>query len=103
MGKDKNLVDIRLGKFSVAAMLDCGASISCLSTDMYKRSGLSKEYEMELSNIQGAQTVDGSHMKILGKISIPMTICRLTLTQTFYIFKKLNQSVILGREFLKEQ
>ena len=103
MGEDKNLVDVRLGKFSVAAMLDCGASISCLSIDMYKRSGLSKEYEMQVSDIQGAQTVDGSHMKILGKISIPMTICRLTLTQTFYIFKKLNQSVILGRDFLKEQ
>lgn len=42
-------------------------------------------------------------MKLLGKISIPITFCRLTLTQTFYVFKKLNQSVILGRDFLKEQ
>ena len=103
LGEEKNLVDIRLGKFSVAAMLDCGASISCLSLDMYKRSGLAKEYDMEQSDVHAAQTVDGSHMKILGKISIPVTICRLTLTQTFYIFKKLNQSVILGRDFLKEQ
>ena len=70
---------------------------------MYKRSGLAKEYDLEKSDILSAQTVDGSHMKILGKISIPITICRLTLTQTFYVFKKLNQSVILGRDFLKEQ
>ena len=67
LGEEKNLVDIRLGKFSVAAMLDCGASISCLSLDMYKRSGLAKEYDMEQSDVHAAQTVDGSHMKILGK------------------------------------
>ena len=103
IGEEKNLIDVRLGKFSVAAMLDCGASISCLSLDMYKRCGLAKEYDLEQSDVHAAQTVDGSHMKILGKINIPITICRLSLTQTFYIFKKLNQSVILGRDFLKEQ
>ena len=103
LGEENNLFDIRLGKFSIAAMLGCGASISCLSLDMYKRSGLAKEYGMEQSDVHAAQTVDGSRTKILGEISIPITICRLTLTQTFYIFKKLNQSVILGRDYLKEQ
>ena len=102
IGEERNLIDVSLGKCSVAAMLDFLVSISCLSLDMYKRSGLAKEYDMEQSDAHAAQTVDGSHMKILGEINIPITTGR-SLTQTFYIFKKLNQSVILGRDFLKEE
>lgn len=86
-------------------MIDSGASISCLTYDMYKRSRLSDEYQIMESSIhvQTAQTVDGTNMKIIGKVIVPVTISRLTLTQTFYVFEKLNQCVILGRDFLKEQ
>lgn len=47
--------------------------------------------------------VDGTEMRIIGKLIIPMTISRPISTQTFYVFKKLNQSVILGCDFLNEQ
>ena len=103
MGDEKNLIDVRLGKYSVAAMVDSGASLSCVTLDIYKRSGLQNEYPMQSSDIRLAQSVDGTEMRILGKIIIPMTISRLTLTQTFYVFKRLNQSVILGNDFLKDQ
>lgn len=103
IGDEKNLIDIRLGKFSIAAMIDSGASISCLSFDMYRRSGLSKEYPMQQSDIKNAETVDGTCMHVMGKVVVSLTICRLTLCQTFYVFRKLNQSVILGRDFLKDQ
>lgn len=76
-------------------MLDSGASISCMTHDIYKRSGLFNEYKMQESDIKVAQTVDGTEMRIIGKIIVPITISRLTLTQTFYVFLKLNQSVIL--------
>jgi len=35
VGCECNLVDVRLGKFSTAAMIDSGASISCLSLNMF--------------------------------------------------------------------
>lgn len=79
------MVDIRLGKFSAAALVDSGASISCLTYDMYKKSGLNREYQLQNSDIKSAETVDGTSMHIMGKISIPLTICRLTLVQTFCV------------------
>ena len=84
-------------------MLDSGASISCITLSMYKHSGLNKEFPISDSDIKCAETVDGTSMPIIGKICVPLSICRLTLMQTFYVFKKLNQSVILGRDFLKDQ
>ena len=39
----------------------------------------------------------------MGKVVLPMDVCRLTLTQEFQVFKKLNTPIILGNYFLTEQ
>ena len=100
---DINLVEIRVGKISQSAMLDTGAQISCMSYDVYKKSGLSEQFELQSSDLEYVLGVSGTPVKVMGTAEVPLTICKLELIQKFYIFEKFRQPIILGVDFLVKQ
>ena len=100
---DINLVEIRVGKISQSAMLDTGAQISCMSYDVFKKSGLSEQFELQSSDLEYVLGVSGTPVKVMGTAEVPLTICKLELIQKFYIFEKFRQPIILGVDFLVRQ
>ena len=54
IGEENCLVDLRLEKFSMPAMVDSGAAISCLTYSVYKRSGLQRDYQIQNSDTKNA-------------------------------------------------
>ena len=100
---DINLVQIRIGKLSQSAMLDSGAQISCLSYDIFKKSGLSEQFELQKSDLDYVVGVSGTPIKVMGTAELPLTICKLEIQQKFYIFETFRQPIILGVDFLVSQ
>ena len=84
-------------------MLDTGAQISCMSYDVFKKSGLSEQFELQSSDLEYVLGVSGTPVKVMGTTEIPLTICKLQLIQKFYIFEKFRQPIILGVDFLVKQ
>ena len=90
MPEETNLIEVRIGKISQSAMVDTGAQISCMSYDIFKKSGLSEQFELQRFDIEYVLGVSGTPVKVLGTAMLPLTICRLEIQQKFYIFEKVQ-------------
>ncbi|MCG8046519.1 MAG: retropepsin-like domain-containing protein, partial [Candidatus Thiodiazotropha endolucinida] len=100
---DINLIELRVGRTCQSAMVDTGAQISCMSFAVFKRSGLSQQFELQTPDIEYILGVSGIPVKVMGTAVLPLTICKLEIQQKFYIFEKFRQPIILGVDFLTGQ
>ena len=44
---DVNLIEIRLAKVSQSAMVNSGAQISCVAEEIFRKCGLSEQFELQ--------------------------------------------------------
>ena len=100
---DINLVEIRVGKISQSAMLDTGAQISCMSYDVFKKSGLSEQFELQSSDLEYVLGVSGTPVKVMGTAEVPLTICKLQLIQKIYILRSSDNLLFLELIFLSNK
>ena len=100
---DVNLVEIRVGKISQSAMVDSGAQISCMSEEIFRKSGLSEQFELQKPDLEYVLGVSGTPVKVKGTVVLPIAISKLEVQQKFYIFEKFRQPIILGVDFLIDQ
>jgi transposase InsO family protein len=96
-----NMINLRLNKLFLKSLIDSGATVSCLRHDIYVKSGLMKQFPIEKSDISHVRGVSGITIKILGKVTLPFTISRLTVVHSFYVLEDMSLPVILGVDFLK--
>ena len=94
-----NLVLLSLRNVSCHAVIDTGASISCISEDLISKiiPKISKYDPSEHPLIFG---VGGEKHDIMGCITLPVCIQGAKYLQKFYIFRALHTPVILGLDFL---
>ena len=95
-----NFVQINLGKQTFSALLDSGASISCVSEHVYRRSF--KNVEILPSSFAHIVGVCGEVHKVLGQVTLPFRLDGIVVEHTFQLFEKLHQPVILGMDFLRQ-
>ena len=95
-----NFVQINLGKHTSKALLDTGASISCISEHVYRQS--LKNIEIMPSSLAHIVGVCGEIHRVLGQVTIPFRLDGIALEHTFQLFEKLHQPVILGMDFLRQ-
>ena len=95
-----NFVQINLGKHTSKALLDTGASISCLSEHVYRQS--LKNIEIMPSSLAHIVGVCGEVHRVLGQVTVPFRLDGIALEHTFQLFEKLHQPVILGMDFLRQ-
>ena len=100
---DVNLVEIRVGKVSQSAMVDSGAQISCMSEEIFRKCGLSEQFELQKPDLEYVLGVSGTPVKVKGTAVLPIVISKLEVQQKFYIFEKFRQPIILGVDFLIDQ
>ena len=94
-----NFVQINLGKHTSRALLDTGASISCISEHVYRQS--LKNIEIMPSSLAHIVGVCGEIHRVLGQVTVPFRLDGIALEHTFQLFEKLHQPVILGMDFLR--
>ena len=96
----KNTMLVKIGGQKTQALVDTGASISCISKAFLEKTGLniSKFQNCNLKEIIG---VGGEKHKILGKVEVPILVSGIKITSSFYVLNVLHHSVILGVDFLE--
>lgn len=83
-----------------SALLDSGASLSCLGGDSYK---IFIKLGIELVKVNfSVSTADGANQPVLGTMSLPVTYKSITHTILFYVIPTLSPSFILGIDFWKQ-
>lgn len=97
---NRPFISVHVGKHSVTALVDTGASVSIigyrgLSALKHCRSVLSS------SHVQSIATADGTAQNVSGSITIPITVDRVTKSVTFMIVPSIRHSMILGIDFVR--
>ena len=97
---ENNLIQVNIGKQTCSGLIDSGATISCVSEHIYRRSF--KNVEIMPSSLAHIVGVCGEVHKVLGQVTLPFRIDGVVLEHTFQLFEKLHQPLILGMDFLKQ-
>ena len=97
---ENNLVQVNIGKQTCSALLDSGASISCVSEHIYRRSF--KNVEITPSSYTNIVGVCGEVHRVLGQVTLPFRLDGVVLEHTFQLFEKLHHPLILGMDFLRQ-
>ena len=100
MPVEKNTVFVSVNNFPVKALVDTGASISCLSAHLMPKLGITPG-QLESSNVRDAVAVGGEKHSSLGAVSLSVSFNGPTITPRFHVFKSFHQSLILGLDFFK--
>ena len=98
----KNEVVIHMNDFTSLALIDTGASISCISQKAYDLCR-TKQDVIEATDIPVVKGVGGHVMHVTSKVTLSITMGRLTFPHTFYVLPQITHEVILGLDFLQEQ
>ena len=104
---NENLLQISINNHVTTSLVDTGASVSCVSEDFcvklfpnlyQKQKGSPVINQAAFKAIRG---VCGETHPVKGTINLEVNINGLKITQTFHIFSRLQNTVILGIDFLK--
>lgn len=98
---DGNCIHININGKNIRCLIDSGASISCCSINLLRSLNINTK-QIQQSRIQNAVGVGGEHHSILGLISLPLCIGKLSFIHPFHVFSKLQQTMILGMDFLEK-
>ena len=87
---------------TVYALVDTGASVSCISEDLYHQLGLNQDYPLQPPNIPTIHGVSNRPMPVRGEAVVPCTIANVEITLTLLVVPQLNIPLILGMDFITE-
>jgi hypothetical protein len=94
--ENPNSCIINIGKRRFRPLLDTGASVLLVSSNIY----WSLANPVKLSKPKVClKSVNDSHLQIEGSIQIEFKIGGLTMSHEFHVVKDINRSFILGRDW----
>lgn len=95
----KNTVSIEIYGHPIRALVDTGASISCVAASVLARLGIDRN-ELQSMDATDAVAVGGEKHHSLGALSLPVSFENCIISHTFQVFKKIQHPIILGLDFL---
>jgi predicted aspartyl protease len=97
---DHNMLNIKIGSHQVKALVDTGASKSCISPTMVKKL---KRHPTELlsGECHFLTAANGQKINILGRLELVINIKGLNIPYAFLIVENLPHELLLGVDFLK--
>ena len=102
-----NVLQISINNHVRTSLVDTGASVSCVSEDFCLKLFLNLYQTQKGSPVmnqaafKAIRGVCGETHPVKGTINLEVNINGLKITQTFHIFCRLQNTVILGIDFLK--
>ena len=97
---NKVLIDIE-GE-SMLALIDTGASTSCLSPDVYHSLKLEKSYPLQKTDVGYIKGVGDNSVKVLGVATVPIVIAGTKIDHSFMVLEGMKISLILGMDFITD-
>lgn len=97
-----NLIAIHVNQCKVRALLDTGASVSCISLKAIEKF-FKSNVELQSCDISKVTGVGGHLIPVLGQLSLTVNIGNITVQHTFRVLENMNYPVILGLDFLQSQ
>ena len=97
---NRNTIDVKVFNRNVVALLDTGASRSCISktfADQLKFNILPIENNDKILTLQQA---NGNNIQIAGQVEISIKIGGCHIPHTFIVFPQLHQNLILAAIYL---
>lgn len=82
------------------ALVDSGASISCLSKSLYARLVARHQINISSSKLSNVVGVGGERHTVLGDVKLKLNISGLQIDQTFAVIDSLHHDIILGLDFM---
>ena len=96
----KNTILVSVEGRKTQALVDTGASISCVSLAFLRKTKL-KDAVLHGCALQHITGVGGEQHRVLGQIEIPILVSGAKISFKFYVLDKLHHSLILGIDFLE--
>jgi transposase InsO family protein len=97
----QNTVQVSINQAKTSALVDTGASISCIAKTFLEKSGFQNQ-TLDPSNVAKVVGVCGETHKVLGTIQLPINFGNQIIWQNFHVFQKLHHSMILGLDFMEK-
>lgn len=94
----KNYAEITVNGAAVLALVDTGATISCVSESFLTKGGIKAIPKYDPTMVVG---FNGSKTAVLGSTEIEIEIGQVPVKQKFYVVEHLHNPCILGMDFLK--
>lgn len=98
----KNTVSIEIYGHPIRALVDTGASISCVAASVLTRLGIHRN-ELQSMDETDAVAVGGEKHHSLGAFSLPVSFENCIISHTFQVFEKFQHPIILGLDFSNTQ
>ena len=96
----KNTILTTIGGKKTPALVDTGASISCLSKTFLDKTEY-KDATLTPCALKEIIGVGGERHQVLGQTKIQLHIANVNISFPFYVLNTVHHSVILGMDFLK--
>lgn len=97
----KHVVAVSIYWYSVNALVDTGASISCASSDLIPKIGI-KPDQLKSSNVRDAVAVGGERHASIGAVSLPVSFDGPIISHIFHVFQSFHHFFILCFDFLNK-
>lgn len=95
-----NTVAVFVNGVKTNALVDTGASISVISTAFFSKTSFENSV-LQTPDYEFVNGVEG-HLKVLGKLKIPISFKGGTFSFPVYVVDRLPHSLIIGLDFLKK-
>ena len=97
----KNTVSVEIYGHPIKALVDTGATMSCIALSVLSKLGVDRD-KLRPLDATDAVGVGGENHCSLGAVSLPISFNGIIFSQEFQVFEKFHQPVILGLDFLRE-
>lgn len=96
----KNTVSVEIHGFPIQALVDTGATISCVASSIITKLGIDSS-KLQSIGVAEAVAVGGERHCSLGVVSLPVSFAGVSFVHNFQVFEKFHQPLIIGLDFLK--
>lgn len=96
----RNVLLLQICEKKLPALIDSGASVSCIQKSLVDKLQESNNLNMYSSCLSQVTGVGGEKHGVIGAVKLPVKISGLIFEQEFIIIRELHHPVILGIDFM---
>ena len=102
MRPNRPYINVQIGPTIAAALYDSGADISCISEQQFRKIPVDQRPDKKSNKVDPCFSAGGAQLAVKGIVNLPISILGRQTMHPFRIINGLNESVILGADFINK-
>ena len=94
----KNLILVTVSCQRTPALIDSGATVSCISQKFAEKLGINYQCQSNIEDLIGA---DGRRLQVITCVELVVGIRGVLVPHDFYIIRGLNHNALIGLDFMQ--